>query len=228
MEFVFQYALHALPRDTKERQLPLRPVGWADAVYDVRPHRCNRKQMQLDHVVNHHASTLLVVDTCAIQLELRELDSPVPSLGDWGKASACILQPLLHLTWSFMLRWGHVMHSVATLTVDLPKIERNLRENEVKFSQTKYSHMCKLVSLLWLSQNMSGRRTAAGGEADAFMPLGSCADHVPQQGICPSEQLPPLQCHIVACACCVPDAILLSCHCTTRCLLWRSAVTECR
>ena len=75
--------------------------------------------MQLDHVVNHHASTLRVVDGCAIQLELHELNSPIPSFGDWGKASACVLQPLLQLTWSFMLRWGHVMHGAAKRTMNL-------------------------------------------------------------------------------------------------------------
>ena len=89
--------------------------------------------MQLDHVVDHHASTLLVVDGCAIQLELHELNGPVPGLDDWREASACVLQPLLQLTWSFMLRWDHVMHGAAKLTMDL-QIERNLRASAVMFS----------------------------------------------------------------------------------------------
>ena len=82
-------------------------------MYDVRPHLCSRKQVQLDHVVNHHASTLLVVDGCAVQLELHKLNGPVPGLDDWRKTSACVLQPLLQLSWGFTLRWGHVMHGTA-------------------------------------------------------------------------------------------------------------------
>ena len=74
--------------------------------------------MQLDHVVDHHASTLLVVDGCAIQLALHELTGPIPSFGDWRKASARVLQPLLQLTWSFMLRWDHVMHGATKRTMD--------------------------------------------------------------------------------------------------------------
>ena len=69
--------------------------------------------MQLDHVVNHHASILLVVDGCAIQLELHKLNGPVPGLDDWRKTSACVRQPLLQLSWGFTLRRGHVMHGAA-------------------------------------------------------------------------------------------------------------------
>ena len=44
--------------------------------------------------------------------KLHELDGPVPGLRNWRKASACVLQPLLQLTWCFMMRRGHVMHGL--------------------------------------------------------------------------------------------------------------------
>ena len=81
--------------------------------------------MKLDHVVNHHGATLLVVDGCAIQLELHELDGPVPGLSDWGKAAAGVLQPLLRLMRCFRLRLGHVMHGAT-------EQRRNPNQNQTK------------------------------------------------------------------------------------------------
>ena len=75
--------------------------------------------MQLDHVIDHHASTLLVVDGRAIQLKLHEMNGPTPGFDDRRKAPARVLQPLPQLTWGFMLRWDHVMHGAAKLTMDL-------------------------------------------------------------------------------------------------------------
>ena len=70
--------------------------------------------MKLDHVVNHHGATLLVVDGRAIQLKLHELDGPVPGLGNWREAATGVLQPSLHLKRRFRLRLGHIVHGIAT------------------------------------------------------------------------------------------------------------------